>query len=679
MQMLDHIQPLMHWLHANPHWAGFIVFIVALVESLAFVGLLIPGSLVMTAAGVLIGFGIIPAVETLLWAIMGAVIGDGLSYMLGYYYKQDIRNVWPFHKMGLWFDRGERFFEKHGGKSVFLARFSPLRPVIPVIAGMLAMNKTRFFLSNVTSAIGWAPLYMVPGIIMGMTSLSLSPKYATRFVAFVLVFLVIIALITWLLKKIIVTCYHIYSQWMDKFWLWLKSLPTLHCFDWLLTDPQDPHDHTQLTLALTFILLAGLLLCLTIMVFYQIGIVQYNLPLAYFFRSLHSPKTTQLMVFLTYFGDKLILGPLALIMFIWLCYQRNWTTAIHWCAIVLTSFGAVYTTKLWLHSPRPGLQLESLAGNSFPSGHTSITVALYGFFAVLLARYCQREHRSWIYGSVLTIVLVIIFTRLYLGAHWVTDVIGGVLTGLCCVLVVTISYRRKNPEPINFKTFFGLTAICFVILFTLNFIRCFSNDVITYTPVWPQKNIAFNTWWQQSNPNQILYLHDRFGEQKDLINLQWADSVDDIHAKLIKNGWKEVPTFNIISTVARLSSPDSYQKISVIPKLYLGKKPVAIFTKTISNDKHIVILRLWRSNTTFTDDAQPLWVGTVNYHAPLDFEFWHEHMQHRKAHIAQLPFAVNMVLPSLNHSIKRQIQYPQMAKPPCVDDHQWQGGVLLIQ
>src|SRR5580704_13178436 len=142
---VDYIQPLTDWLQANPRWSLFITFFIALAESLAIVGSIIPGSITMTAIGILAGSGVMRLDLTLIAAILGAVCGDSLSYALGFFYSERLLDVWPFKKYPKWLKYGKDFFARHGGKSVLLGRFiGPLRSLIPVIAGILHMKQWRF-------------------------------------------------------------------------------------------------------------------------------------------------------------------------------------------------------------------------------------------------------------------------------------------------------------------------------------------------------------------------------------------------------------------------------------------------------------------------------------------------------------------------------------------------------
>ncbi|MDF2868274.1 MAG: yabI, partial [Gammaproteobacteria bacterium] len=218
--MMDYINSLTGWLDLHPHWAGIITFFISLSESLAVLGLIVPGSVMMTTIGALIGSGVLPVWETIIWAILGAVAGDSASYWLGHHYHEQLKRFWPFRTHPQWLERGEAFFLKHGGKSVFIARFiGPMRPIIPVVAGMLSMQPRRFLLANVISAIAWAPAYMIPGILLGFASLELAPETLTRFIFILLGVLLAIWLGAWILQLIGSIVWRHLSHALDRLWV----------------------------------------------------------------------------------------------------------------------------------------------------------------------------------------------------------------------------------------------------------------------------------------------------------------------------------------------------------------------------------------------------------------------------------------------------------------------------
>lgn len=159
---------LLAWLGSHTHWLGLAIFIIAMAESLAIAGLLIPGVVLLFAASALAGGGSLGLLATLGWAFAGAVCGDLLSFAMGRWFHQDIRRMRLFARHPHWLTRGESFFREYGTYSIVLGRFiGPIRPIIPMIAGMFDMPFWRFLLVNILSAAAWAPVYVLPGYVAG--------------------------------------------------------------------------------------------------------------------------------------------------------------------------------------------------------------------------------------------------------------------------------------------------------------------------------------------------------------------------------------------------------------------------------------------------------------------------------------------------------------------------------
>jgi membrane protein DedA with SNARE-associated domain len=224
----DYIHPLTFWLQTNPNWALFITFLVALAESLAVIGSIVPGSVTMTAIGILAGSGIMRIDLTLLASSLGAVCGDSLSFALGYVYSDQLLYIWPFKKHPQWIEHGKEFFARHGGKSVLLGRFiGPLRSLIPVIAGIVHMKQWRFLIANIISALLWSLLYVMPGVLIGAAGHELSTERASRLFILILLILLSFWLLGLLFKWAIIKLHHRFEKDFNDFWLALKKRPKL--------------------------------------------------------------------------------------------------------------------------------------------------------------------------------------------------------------------------------------------------------------------------------------------------------------------------------------------------------------------------------------------------------------------------------------------------------------------
>jgi len=155
---------LIDFIEKHADWAEAILFLIAFAEGVTIVGLLIPGVVVLTATGALVAAGVLDFWTVYLAIAGGTILGDATSYWLGRIYGERLFRLWPFSKRPELRRRGESFFQRHGGKSVFLARFvGPLRAVVPTISGMAAMPHRRFQTFNILSAVIWTPLLMSSG------------------------------------------------------------------------------------------------------------------------------------------------------------------------------------------------------------------------------------------------------------------------------------------------------------------------------------------------------------------------------------------------------------------------------------------------------------------------------------------------------------------------------------
>jgi membrane protein DedA with SNARE-associated domain len=160
---------------SNQAWAAPIVFGLAFGESLAFLSLLLPATVILFALSGLLGAvgvnfwpvfvsGPIQFWPIVLAAWAGSVLGYGISYWLGLYYKNEIAGLWPFSKYPEMLPKGKSFFDKYGAFGVFLGHFfGPVRAVVPVVAGMYELKPWQFWLANISSSLLWAVGVLAPG------------------------------------------------------------------------------------------------------------------------------------------------------------------------------------------------------------------------------------------------------------------------------------------------------------------------------------------------------------------------------------------------------------------------------------------------------------------------------------------------------------------------------------
>lgn len=159
------------------------------------------------------------------------------------------------------------------------------------------------------------------------------------------------------------------------------------------------------------------------------------------------PVFDKLMKFTSWFGygwqTAVTVFSTAAIFFLTKQHREGWYTILTALCLV-----PVFALKFAFGRERPATVLFDLVTNtqyqSFPSGHVALYVCFFGFIAFLMNR--MEHYPNWLRwgvgGFCIAIILLVPFSRVYLGAHWFTDVLGGFIVGLLCLLVLCLSYIR---------------------------------------------------------------------------------------------------------------------------------------------------------------------------------------------------------------------------------------------
>ena len=164
--MQSYLTELIDFVSVHALSAYTAIFLAALFEAIPIFGSIIPGSTVILALSALVPSGNLKLAPVLAAAFFGAVIGDGLAYLIGYRSKESVLHVWPMSKYPSLVEESTNFFHRFGTPAVFFARFvPPVRAFIPITAGALSMPPLRFFAVNILAVGLWAPAMVLPGVM----------------------------------------------------------------------------------------------------------------------------------------------------------------------------------------------------------------------------------------------------------------------------------------------------------------------------------------------------------------------------------------------------------------------------------------------------------------------------------------------------------------------------------
>ncbi|HZJ21932.1 MAG TPA: DedA family protein [Anaerolineales bacterium] len=147
-------------------WTYAILFLVVFMETGFVITPFLPGDSLLFAAGTFAALGSMNVWLLVLLLIIAAIAGDTVNYWIGHYLGDRAYNIKWIKREYL--DRTHAFFEKHGGKTIFLARFVPIvRTFAPFVAGMGNMSYGYFFSYNVFGGIVWVLSFTFLGYFFG--------------------------------------------------------------------------------------------------------------------------------------------------------------------------------------------------------------------------------------------------------------------------------------------------------------------------------------------------------------------------------------------------------------------------------------------------------------------------------------------------------------------------------
>jgi membrane-associated protein len=150
-------------------WSYLILFLIIFCETGLVVTPILPGDSLLFAAGAFAAAGALDVRWLFILLTIAAIAGDTLNYWIGSYLGPKI-----FHKEEVRFlnreylDRTHRFYEKHGGKTIIIARFMPIiRTFAPFVAGIGKMTYVRFVSYNIVGGVVWIAAFIFGGYFFG--------------------------------------------------------------------------------------------------------------------------------------------------------------------------------------------------------------------------------------------------------------------------------------------------------------------------------------------------------------------------------------------------------------------------------------------------------------------------------------------------------------------------------
>jgi undecaprenyl-diphosphatase len=289
-------------------------------------------------------------------------------------------------------------------------------------------------------------------------------------------------------------------------------------------------------------------------------------------------------------------------MVFWLFAWRAWRVGLLALAIMLC--GEFLSIGLgWLiERPAPVAGIDVVDG-TFPSGHVLMAGLALGLLSVLASHAMGRWSRAVVAAASGCVVTAIAFSRVYLGADWLSDVLGGallaaVLSAVFGMVIEAIPSRRIRPLGL-----LGFTLLAGMAAGILHIEEDHDRQLAIYAL--PDRIQAYDksAWssgaWQNLSPRRV----DLAGQPEEVFAAQWVGNLDSLARDLEKQGWNRIDNWTWKDSVAYMDSNASLTGLPPRPLLHQGLRARLTMTKTSTDGSTRQVLRAFRSQAEVVSDS----------------------------------------------------------------------------
>lgn len=607
--MAGHFQEFIAWITAHPYAALVLLFFTSLLDAVFLIGAFVPAAAVLFGLGALVALGSVDYWPAVLVASAGAVAGDFLSFYLGRRYGDQLFDWKLLRRYPEAIANGRRFFERHGGKGVMLARFlGPMRAITPAVAGAARMDLRLFLLADSAAAVPWAMLYITPGVVFG-ASLGLASEVAGRLALLLLILVAVLGLSLWLMQLILATVRRHAEDWIGALLDWSRRHRRLGKFGAALADSEQPETPVLALMALVLLIISAAVLNILGAPESPMQPLPWDAAVFIGLRELHTPWGLSLAQAVLQWGEWTVFAPVAAAGLLSLALRRSPRAAAHWLAALV--FGGALSLGLYLIPTLPPPQ-TLLGGPDMGLSNPRelvLAVVIYSFVPVLLARQRPAPQAALLYGGAVSLLLLLSLAQLYAGTQWFSLVLFSLVVGVIWTALLGLGYRRHRPERIPGRGFLIPVLGTFLIASALQWRQLEPPQANPAEPGSAAVALSASAWWETGWESLPPRRVDVRGRDRQLLNVQWAGDLSDIDQLLQDRGWQRPQPLGAAGMLRWLSSATPISELPLLPRFHAGAHQVLSLRRGI-DDSHQYLLRLWPSGQLL-DDGRALWIGTL--------------------------------------------------------------------